>query len=350
MADATWPHILTALLNREDLQSEQTAWAMSEIVGGNATDAQIAAFTVALRAKGETPEEVSGLAESVIAAATRVVLDRDAVDVVGTGGDRARTVNISTMAAIVVAGAGVPVVKHGGRAVSSACGSADVLSELGVSLTLSAESVARCVREAGIGFCFAPRFHAGMRHAAGPRREMGIPTFFNFVGPLINPAQPRASAVGCSDLRMAPVMAQVFANRGHSAIVVRGEDGLDEITTTGPTRLWVAHERQVHPITIDVADLGVARANISDLVGGDLVYNAAVVRQVVGGERGAVRDAVIVNAAAAIAVFDRRTDDIMAGLAEGMRRAEASIDSGSAADTLDRWIGISEEEDAPANA
>src|SRR2546421_6105551 len=225
MGDRTWPQLLAALLRGEALSTEDTAWAMAEIMSGSATPAQIAAFAVALRAKGETPAEIAGLVSAMLANATRVPLSEElrasAVDVVGTGGDRAHTVNISTMAALVAAGAGVRVVKHGNRAASSACGAADLLEFLGVPLDLRPEAVARCVTEAGIGFCFAAAFHPGMRHAGVPRRELGVPTFFNFLGPLTNPAQPRAGTVGCFDPRMAPVMAQVFADRGNSVLVVR---------------------------------------------------------------------------------------------------------------------------------
>src|SRR5690242_9546095 len=241
MGDRTWPNLIAALLRAEDLSTVDTAWAMNEIVTGAATPVQIAAFAIALRAKGETPGEVAGLAEAMVANAARVELPdelrRSAVDVVGTGGDRAHTVNISTMAAIVVAGAGVRVVKHGNRAASSSCGSADLLEELGIPVDLDPAVVARCVAEVGIGFCFAARFHPGYRHVAVPRRELGVPTVFNFLGPLTNPGRPTAIAVGCADPRMAPVMAGVLARRGVSAFVLRGEDGLDEFTTTAATRL-----------------------------------------------------------------------------------------------------------------
>jgi anthranilate phosphoribosyltransferase len=238
----TWPALVTALLRGDNLSTDDTAWAMGEVMAGEATPVQIAAFTIALRAKGETSEEVAGLARVMLANATPIDVTDDAVDVVGTGGDAAHTVNISTMAAIVVAAAGVRVVKHGNRAASSTCGSADLLEELGIPVALEPDAVARCVREAGIGFCFAAKFHPGMRHAGAPRREMGVPTVFNFLGPLTNPAQPRAAAIGCFDRRMAGVVAGVLAARGTSALVVRGEDGLDEFTVTAPTRVWVVHE------------------------------------------------------------------------------------------------------------
>src|SRR4051795_11907814 len=238
----SWPELLSALMRRQSVGGSATAWAMDEIMAGEATPVQLAAFAVLLRAKGETPDELAGLVRAMLRRAIPVPVTGPAVDVVGTGGDRAQTVNISTMAALVTAGSGRTVVKHGNRAASSACGTADVLERLGVAIDLSAPGVARTVAELGIGFCFAPVFHAGMRHAGAPRRELGVPTFFNFLGPLTNPARAPAAAVGCADLRMAPVMAAVLAARGDTALVFRGDDGLDEITTTTTTSVWVAAE------------------------------------------------------------------------------------------------------------
>jgi len=260
------------------------------------------------------------------------------VDLVGTGGDRAHTVNISTMGAIVAAAAGARMVKHGNRAASSSCGTADVLEELGVPLDLGPEQVATTVVECGIGFCFAPRFHPGLRHAGVPRRELGVPTFFNFLGPLCNPAQPTAGAIGCSDPRMAPVMAEVFARRGDSVLLVRGEDGLDEFTTIAPTRVWAISGGTVTETVIDAADLGLPRAELGALRGADAAFNADVVRRLLAGETGPVRDAVVVNAAAALAARTGFGDDLPAALRAGMERATAAIDSGAAAKTLDRWV------------
>jgi anthranilate phosphoribosyltransferase len=344
MGDRTWPHLLAALLRGEELSTADTAWAMGEIMSGAAAPAQIAGFAVALRAKGETSAELAGLVEAMLGRAVPVELPdalRDtALDVVGTGGDLAHTVNISTMASLVVAGAGVRVVKHGNRAASSSCGTADVLEFLGVPLDLGPEGVARCVAEAGIGFCFAARYHPGMRHAGPVRREMGVPTFFNFLGPLTNPARPRAAAVGCFDLRMAPVMAGVFAARGDSALVMRGEDGLDEFTTAAPTRVWAVQGGAVREALLDAVDLGVPRATLADLRGGDAAYNADVVRRLLAGETGPVRDAVLVNAAAALATQGPLDGDLTEALRAGMDRAAESVDSGAAAAVLDRWIGI----------
>jgi anthranilate phosphoribosyltransferase len=346
---ASWPAVLTRLLRGEPLSAAETAWAMNEIMAGEATPVQVAAFAVALRAKGETADEMSGLVKAMLEHATPIDVTSDAVDVVGTGGDRAFTVNISTMAAVVVAGAGLRVVKHGNRAASSSCGSADLLEALGVPIDLSPERVARCVAEAGIGFCFAARFHPGMRHAAVPRREMGVPTVFNFLGPLTNPARVRAAAVGCADERMAPVLAGVLAARGASALVVRGEDGLDEVTTTAPTRVWVVRGGEVAATVVDAADLGLARVEPSALRGADPAFNAAVARKVFAGETGAVLDAVLVNAAAAIAAYERGAnggagfgpeDGLHEDLAAGLERARASVSSGAAERVLHRWVEV----------
>ena len=344
MGERTWPLLLNALLRGEELSTADTAWAMGEIMAGSATPAQIAGFAVALRTKGETPGELGGLVEAMLTRAVPVHLPEDvrttALDVVGTGGDLAHTVNISTMAALVVAGAGVRVVKHGNRAASSSCGTADVLEQLGVPLDLAPEQVARCVTEAGIGFCFAARFHPGMRHTGPVRREIGVPTAFNFLGPLTNPARPRAGAVGCFDKRMAPVMAAVFAARGDSAIVVRGEDGLDEFSTGAPTRVWVAQQGTVTESVLDATELGVPRATLADLRGGDAVYNADVVRRLLAGETGPVRDAVLVNAAVALATQGPLDGDLYEVLRANLDRAAEAVDSGAAAAALERWLEV----------
>jgi anthranilate phosphoribosyltransferase len=265
-----------------------------------------------------------------------------AVDVVGTGADRAHTVNISTMAALVVAGSGRPVVKHGNRAATSACGSADVLEELGVAIDLPADGVAASVASVGIGFCFAPVFHAGMRHAGAARRELGVPTFFNFLGPLTNPARVSASAVGCADRRMAPVMAAVLADRGDSALVFRGDDGLDELTTTTTSSVWVAAAGEVRETSIDPQRFGIAAVAPEALRGGDRARNAAVVREVLAGGGADVRDAVLLNAAAGIAAYDGLAPDgLDDALAAGLRVAAESIDSGAAAELLTRWVAAS---------
>jgi anthranilate phosphoribosyltransferase len=339
----SWPALLGRLVAGTDLDAQDTTWAMNQVMSGVATQAQIAAFVVALRVKGETPAEIAGLADGMLVHACRVHVPQRAVDVVGTGGDHAHTVNISTMAALVAAAAGAPVVKHGNRAASSQCGAADVLEALGVAIDLGPEQVARCVAEAGIGFCFAPRFHPAMRHVAVVRREIGIPTAFNFLGPLINPAQPGAGLVGCADPRMARVMAQVLADRGVSALVVRGDDGLDEITTTTTTSVWVVNGGTVRRDQLDPATLGVPVARREDLRGGDAATNADVVRRLLAGDPGPVRDAVVLNSAAAIATHHGLTGDLVGDLMGTAQRAADAIDSGAAATLLERWTGLTVE-------
>ena len=337
----TWPGLLNRLLAGRDLSSADTAWAMREMMTGEASPVQIAAFAVALRAKGESADEVAGMAAEMLAQATPVDLSLACVDIVGTGGDGAHTVNISTMAAVVTAAAGVPVAKHGGRAASSSSGAADVLEELGVAIDLPAPAVARCVQEAGIGFFFAPVFHPGMRFAGGPRREMGIPTVFNFLGPLTNPARPVASAIGCADPRMAPVMAGVLAARGCRALVFRGDDGLDELTTATTSSVWVVRDGEVTPDRLDPAALGIPASVPGDLRGGSPAFNADVFRRVLEGEKGPVRDAVLLNAGAALAAFDERPARLHDAVGAGMARAGEAVDDGRAVALLERWLQVS---------
>jgi anthranilate phosphoribosyltransferase len=335
----TWPAILTTLMQGGSLAADDTAWAMDEIMAGEASPARLAAFAVLLRAKGETPEEIEGLVRTMLARATPVTVEAPAVDVVGTGADRAQTVNISTMAALVVAGSGRRVVKHGNRAATSACGTADVLEELGVAIDLPAEGVAATVAEVGIGFCFAPVFHAGTRHAGPVRRELGVPTAFNFLGPLTNPARVSAAAVGCADRRMAPVMADVLARRGDCALVFRGDDGLDELTTTTTSSVWLAADGAVTETKLDPSAYGIVAVPPAALRGGDRVHNAAVVRDVLAGGGGGVRDAVLLNAAAAIVAYDRVTPDTLeSSITAALQTAARSVDSGAAAELLERWI------------
>jgi anthranilate phosphoribosyltransferase len=333
-----WAPLLRTLVAGEDVAADDARWAMEQIMSGSATPAQIAAFVVALRAKGESAAELSGLVAAMLARGLRFEVEGRTVDVVGTGGDGAHTVNISTMAAIVAAAAGAPVVKHGNRAASSKCGAADVLEALGVVIDLPPEAVADCVREVGIGFCFSRVFHPAMRHVAGPRAELGIPTVFNFLGPLTNPAQPVAGLVGCADPRMAPLMAAVLAERGACAFVVRGDDGLDEITTATTTTMWIVDGGQVRTSRFDPATLGVPVSVAGDLRGGTPEDNAAVTRQVLAGVPGPVRDAVLLNAAAAIAAHRGMSTDLQADLSAGLQAATEAVDSGAAAALLDRWV------------
>jgi len=328
-------------MDGSSLTADDTAWAMDEIMAGDASPARLAAFAVLLRAKGETPDELAGLVHTMRERATPLSVPQRAVDVVGTGADRAHTVNISTMAALVVAGSGRPVVKHGNRAATSACGSADVLEELGVAIDLPAAGVAASVEAVGIGFCFAPVFHPSMRHAGPTRAELAVPTFFNFLGPLSNPARVTCAAVGCADRRMAPVMAAVLAERGDSALVFRGDDGLDELTTTTTSSVWVANEGSVTPGVVDPAHFGITAVAPDALRGGDRAHNAAVVRDLLaGGGRAGVRDAVLLNAAAAIAAHDGLGGALDDAIAAGLAVARESVDSGAAAALLDRWIAF----------
>jgi anthranilate phosphoribosyltransferase len=333
--------VLGALVQREDLTGEQTQWAMGEILAEAASPAQVAGFAVALRAKGETIDEVTGLLEAMYAVATPLSVPGRALDVVGTGGDRSMSVNISTMAAIVAAAAGARVVKHGNRSASSQAGSADVLEALGIRLDLPPDRVAGLAEEVGITFCFSAAFHPAMRHAAVPRRELAIATTFNILGPLANPVRPAAQAIGCADPRMAPLMAGVLARRGVDAWVFRGDDGLDELTTTTTSHAWQVHEGAVVPATVDPGALGIAPARPDDLRGGDVQHNAAVVRRVLDGEPGSVRDAVLLNAAAALAVYDQPAVPVEEALPVALLRARESVDTGAAAALLSRWVEAS---------
>lgn len=339
----TWPDILSTLVGGTDLTTDQARWAMDEVFAGAATPVQIAGFVVALRAKGETVEEVSGISDAMLAAANPISVPGRLLDIVGTGGDRSMSVNISTMSAIVAAGAGARVVKHGNRSASSKSGSADVLEALGIRLDLTPTRVAEVAEQAGITFCFSAAFHPAMRHAAVPRRELGIATTFNILGPLTNPARPQAQAIGCADARMAPVMAGVLARRGVDAWVFRGDDGLDELTTTTTSTLWRVHAGEVTEHSLDPDSLGIARATSEDLRGGDAACNADVVRRLLAGESGPVRDAVLLNAGAAMAVYDSPEMEVQAALTAGMAKAGEAIDSGRAQAALDRWISASDQ-------
>ncbi|MBO0776044.1 MAG: anthranilate phosphoribosyltransferase, partial [Actinobacteria bacterium] len=271
---AAWPALIGALTRGETLTSDETAWAMNEIMEGAATPAQIAGFGVALRMKGETVAEVSGLAQAMLDHAIPISLPPPQVDLVGTGGDAAHTVNISTMGAIVAAAAGARVAKHGNRAASSACGAADVLEALGVVIDLPPAASEQLAAEAGIVFLFAAHYHPALRHAGPVRRELGVPTVFNFLGPVANPARPSAQAVGVADPRMGPVLAGVLAARGCSALVFHGHDGLDELTTAGKSTVWLAHQGTVSETVFDPASIGVSRSGAAALRGGDAAHNA----------------------------------------------------------------------------
>ncbi len=356
MVEITWPSVLRTLISGSDLASDQSAWAMQQMLAGEATDAQIAAFVVALRAKGESPAEVASLVATMALHANSFTTARPAMDVVGTGGDQANTVNISTMTALVVAACGIPVAKHGNRAASSQTGTADVLEELGVVIELSPEQVRQCVDEVGIGFAFAPRHHPAMRHVGPVRRELGVPTVFNILGPLSNPASAAAMLVGVADAQRAPVIAEVLKARGVRALVVRGDDGLDEISTTTTTTIWDVTGDEVTVVTFDPRSLGVAHVAPALLVGGDRVRNAGLLRQVIGleqrdpddaGRIDAVTDVVALNAAAALVAYGALTDPVSSvplheRITARLAEARAALASGAAGEVLDRWISFTQ--------
>jgi anthranilate phosphoribosyltransferase len=340
---ATWPALIGALIKGETLTSAEAAWAMNEIMEGAATPAQIAGFGVALRIKGETVAELGGLAEGMLDHATRIDVPGRRGDLVGTGGDGAHTVNISTMGAIVAAAAGATMTKHGNRAASSACGAADVLEALGVVIDLPPAASAQIAGELGIAFLFAPLYHPALRYAGPTRRELGVPTMFNFLAPLANPARPQALAVGVADPRMGEIIAGVLAGRGCSALVFHGDDGLDELTTTTTSTVWAVHESGVSRLVLDPAELGLRRAQPDDLRGGDAARNAAVVRAVLAGEQGPVAETVLLNAAAALAAYDGIPNGaaVIPLLRDGYARAQEAVRSGAAARLLNRWVETS---------
>jgi anthranilate phosphoribosyltransferase len=331
-----WPRTLQRLSAREALSADEAAEAMRAIMAGDVTPGQVGGFLMALRTKGETAPELEGLARTALEFAHPVVAPAPVLDTCGTGGDRSGSFNISTVSAIVAAGAGVLVAKHGNRAASGLCGSADLLEALGVRIELDATGVERCLAEASIGFMFAPVFHPAFGHAAPVRRELRVPTSFNFLGPLTNPARPSAQVVGVSDERMLPLMAEVLARRGTRAKLVRGEDGLDELTTTGQSTVLDVQGGEVRETRLDPAAHGIERASREDLRGGDATEAARIARAVLAGEQGPRRDVVLLNAGAALEVAG-----VAADLHEGIALAAASIDDGRAALTLESWVAVS---------
>ena len=336
----SWAEVLGPLTAGDDLTTDQAAAAMTEILSGNATSAQIAGFIVGLRMKGETVEEMAGLLSAMQNASEYVPLASldGVIDTCGTGGDRSHSINVSTIAAFAVAGAGVKVCKHGNRAASSACGSADLLEALGVAIELPPASVAACVAEAGIGFCYAPRFHPAMRHAGPTRGELGVPTVFNFLGPLANPARVRRQVLGVSDARMAEKMAGVLKARGSErALVVFGHDGLDELTTTTTsTVVELGEDGELRRYELDPAAHGISRAEPAALRGGDATANVAATHAVLEGQPGPHRDIVVLNAAAALIA-----GGVVPDLAEGLSTAAAAIDDGRAARALEQLVEVS---------
>ncbi|MEU4425226.1 anthranilate phosphoribosyltransferase [Actinoplanes sp. NPDC024001] len=329
----TWPALLTRLLANDDLTADAATWAMERVISGEAQPAQLAAFLVALRAKGETATEIDGFVTALLRAATPVRVPGDCLDIAGTGGDGTNAVNISTMASVVAAATGVTVVKHGGRAASAtSAGSADLVEALGVPLDLAPARSAEIAAEAGISFLFAPRVHPGMRHAGPVRRELGVPTVFNVLGPLINPVAPAYRLVGVADARKLPVIVEVLRRRGANALVVRGDDGLDKLSTATTSQLWTVRDGVAAHDVLDPRELGLARPEPGALRGGDAAANARVMRKLLDGEPGPVRDAVLLNAAAAL------TTTGPVSLPAAMARCAEAVDSGAAAATLKRWV------------
>ncbi|WOF21814.1 anthranilate phosphoribosyltransferase [Microbacterium betulae] len=346
--ELTWPSILTTVLARQDLSVSEATWAMRQVMRGDVTPAQLGGFLLALRAKGEKVEEIIGFRDAILEAAVPLPVDPNVLDIVGTGGDRFGTVNISSTAAIIVAAAGIPVVKHGNKAASSKSGASDVLSALGIDLRLPAEAVAKVLDEAGITFAWAAAFHPGFRHAGPTRAELGVPTVFNYLGPLVNPARAEANAVGVAQIESVPLITGVFRTRGATALVFRGEDGLDELTTTGYSRIWEISNGDMHEFDVHPRDVGLPSARIEDLLGGSPEHNADVLRRTLAGERGAVRDVVLLNAAAGIVAFRLSQDPTQAQrnmihrLTEALEEAAAAVDDGRAAAKLDDWVAATQ--------
>lgn len=327
----------------------QAEWGMAQIMRGEATEGQIGAFLVALAHKGESVDEIVGFRDAILGNAEPINLSANALDIVGTGGDRHGTVNVSTMAAVVIAASGVPVVKHGNRAATSQSGSSDVLGALGINIEMPAERIEAIFAQTGIAFIYAAKFHLGFRHVGAVRREIGIPTVFNMLGPLCNPVRPVASAVGVAEHARAELIASVFAIRGATALVFRGDDGLDELTTTGHSRIWEVTQGGIAEHDLDPAELGIKRATIDRLVGGDAAHNAKIARQTLGGEVGPVRDIVLLNAAAGLVAYELAQDaqtaeiPIRERLAAKLKTASNAIDSGAASALLERWVDLSQQ-------
>ena len=354
MADSlTWSDVLTSLLERRDLSVWESTWAMRQIMQGGVSEAQLAGFLVALRAKGETIDEIVGFRDAILEAAVPLPVSPNVLDIVGTGGDRVGTVNVSTTAAVIIGATGIPVVKHGNRAASSASGSSDVLGALGLELSLDPAAVASILDRTGITFAWAGAFHPGFKHAGAVRSQLGVPTVFNMLGPLCNPARAEANAVGVAQMERVPLITGVFRTRGATALVFRGDDGLDELTTTGHSRIWEVTRGDIHEHDLDPRDLDIPLADLSDLIGGSPAHNAEVLRRTLAGEQGPVGDIVLLNAAAGIVAFELSQDatqvqrPILERLREALARASAAVDDGRALAKLDEWIGVSRELAAP---
>ena len=338
MSKLLWDENIAIIDSGLDLDVDRVQWCMSEILNGAADNSTIKSFLVALKNKGESPEEVGALVAQMYEHCAPISINERAVDTVGTGGDGAHTINISTTAAIIAAAAGAKVIKHGNRAASSKSGSADLLENLGININLNGEAVQESFEKLGIGFCFAPLFHPAMKHAAEARKELGVPTVFNILGPLANPAKPRAAAIGVANDRMHLVMAQVLGTRGVDGFVFRGDDGLDEITLATSTSVLTIGTDEITSGLIDPEEFGISKAPISALVGGDGAENARITNAIFNGEKGAHRDACVLNAAAAIAAYQGQTElSLHDRISSGVKAAVSAIDSGAARDLVTQW-------------
>jgi len=343
MSQSRWETHISRLQSGLDLETQDVQWCMNEILTGNANLEVIKEFLLALKSKGETSEEVGALVAQMYQHCAPITINERAVDTVGTGGDGAHTINISTTAAIIAAAAGVKVIKHGNRAASSKSGSADLLEALGINIDLDGAGVEKTFRELGIGFCFAPVFHPAMRFAAPARKELGTPTVFNILGPMANPAKPKAAAIGVANERMHLVMAEVLSARGVDGFVFRGDDGLDEITLATTTSVLTIGSGEMRSDRIDPLEFEINRAPISALVGGDATENARITTAIFAGEKGAPRDAVVLNAAAAIAAYEARLDlNLHQRMALGISRAVDAIDSGAATHLVSQWAELTQ--------
>ena len=343
MSQLLWDENIAIVESGLDLEVDRVQWCMNEILNGAADNSTIKRFLISLKNKGESPEEVGALVAQMYEHCAPISITERAVDTVGTGGDGAHTINISTTSAIIAAAAGAKVVKHGNRAASSRSGSADLLENLGININLNGQAVEESFATLGIGFCFAPLFHPAMKHAAAARKELGVPTVFNILGPLANPARPQAAAIGVANDRMHLVMAQVLGARGVDGFVFRGDDGLDEITLATTTSVLSIGTEEITSGLLDPAEFGISIAPISALVGGDGAENARITNSIFAGEKGAHRDACVLNAAAAIAAYEGRTElSLHERIATGVDAAVSAIDSGAAQELVSRWAALTQ--------
>lgn len=351
-SQVSWPSILAKLIAKQDLDRSEASWAMTQIMTGDSSEAEIAAFMLALRSKGETVSELAGLVDVMLKNAVLLDTGNDALDIVGTGGDLVGTVNVSSMASILASAAGVPVLKHGSRSASGKTGSSEMLEVLGIKLDLSPQRVAEVFRETGITFFFAPVFHPAMRHVAPIRKQLGVPTTFNFLGPLANPAQPIATSLGVANPEIAPLMAQELAERGRFGLVFRGDDGLDELTTTTTSSIWMVTPEGAQKFQLNPGDFGIKRANQDALLGGDAKQNAQIARDLFAGntknQLGAVRDIVILNAAGGVVAYrvaknpQLSSSSLKSLFDSALEQVTSALDSGAGASKLEQWVSATQ--------